>query len=57
MPECSGTDLFVIWHHDAAVGVGASENYVASLLPIHDEANTLEHLNQLLAGNVRWQLH
>jgi hypothetical protein len=41
----------------AGVWVGTSEDYVASLLPIHDEPNPLEHLDKLLAGNVRGQLH
>jgi hypothetical protein len=57
MARSSRADLLVIRHHYATVRIGAPEDYVASLLSIHDEPNALEHTHQLLPGNVRGQLH
>lgn len=43
VPQSAWAELFVVWHHYPAKGIGAPQDYVASPLAIHDEPNPLEH--------------
>lgn len=51
------THLSMVRHDDAGVRVAAPQDDVAPLLAVNDKPHPQEHLHQLLAGEVRGELH
>jgi len=47
----------MIRYDHAAVGIGTPEDDVAASLSIDDKSDPPKHLDKLLAGNVRRELH